>query len=47
MSALDVFLGSTRIGLLERLDEFQYRFSFDAYWLADLAHPLLGQLFED
>ena len=47
MSALDVFLGSTRIGLLERLDEWQYRFSFDASWLADPAHPVLGQIFED
>jgi serine/threonine-protein kinase HipA len=47
MSALDVFLGSTRVGLLERLDEWQYRFSFDASWLGDPAHPVLGQIFED
>lgn len=47
MSALDVFLGTTRVGLLERLDEWQYRFSFDASWLADAAHPVLGQIFED
>jgi serine/threonine-protein kinase HipA len=47
MSALDVHLRSTRVGLLERLDEWQYRFSFDASWLADPAHPVLGQIFED
>ena len=47
MSALDVHLGGTRVGLLERLDEWQYRFSFDASWLADPAHPVLGQIFED
>jgi HipA-like protein len=47
MKALDVFLGSTRVGLLERLDEWQYRFSFDATWLADPEHPVLGQIFED
>lgn len=47
MNALDVFLGPTRVGLLERLDEWQYRFSFDASWLEDPAHPVLGQIFED
>jgi serine/threonine-protein kinase HipA len=47
MSALDVLLGDTRVGRLERLDEWQYRFSFDAAWLADPSHPVLGQIFED
>lgn len=45
MSALDVFLQQTRVGLLERLDEYQYRFSFDAAWLADPKSPVLGQIF--
>jgi len=47
MNALDVFLDRTRVGLLERLDEWQYRFSFDGSWLADPAHAVLGQIFED
>src|SRR6185437_12696320 len=47
MKALDVLLGGTRVGLFERLDEWQYRFSFDPAWLADPAHPVLGQVFED
>jgi serine/threonine-protein kinase HipA len=47
MNALDVLLGSTRVGLLERLDDWQYRFSYDASWLADPKHPVLGQTFED
>lgn len=47
MSALDVFLGGTRVGGLERLDEWQYRFSYDAAWLSNPTHPVLGQIFED
>jgi serine/threonine-protein kinase HipA len=47
MTALDVLLGTTRVGLLERLDELEYRFSFDDAWLADPEHPVLGQMFED
>jgi serine/threonine-protein kinase HipA len=47
MSALDVYLGTTRVGLLERIDEWQHRFSFDPSWLADPVHPVLGQIFED
>jgi serine/threonine-protein kinase HipA len=47
LNALDVFLDRTRVGLLERLDEFEYRFSFDAAWLDDAQHPVLGQIFED
>ncbi len=47
MSALDVFVGTTRVGLLERLDEWEHRFSFDAAWLADPARPVLGQIFEE
>jgi serine/threonine-protein kinase HipA len=47
MNALDVFIGPTRAGLLERLDEWQYRFSFDTAWLADPEHSVLGQILED
>ena len=47
MNALDVLLGDTHVGLLERLDEWQYRFSFTRAWLEDPAHPVLGQIFED
>lgn len=47
MRALDVCLGSVRVGLLERLDDWDYRFSFDPAWLADPSRPVLGQLFED
>jgi serine/threonine-protein kinase HipA len=35
------------VGLLERLDEFEHRFSFDTAWLDDAQHPVLGQVFED
>ena len=47
MSALDVFIGTTRVGLLEQPDEWNHRFSFDASWLADPARPVLGQIFEE
>lgn len=47
MSALDVRLGDTLVGRLEQLDEWQFRFSGDPAWLADLSHPVLGQIFED
>jgi len=47
VSALDVFVGKIRVGLLERLDEWEHRFSYDSAWLADSARPVLGQIFED
>lgn len=47
MTALDVLLGRTRVGLLEHLDEWKYRFSFDDSWLEDPERPVLGQIFED
>jgi serine/threonine-protein kinase HipA len=47
VSALDVFLDRTRVGLLERLNDFEHRFSFDAAWLDDPEHAVLGQIFED
>ena len=47
MRALDVFVGVTRVGLLERLDEFEHRFLFDDDWLEDPVRPVLGQIFED
>jgi serine/threonine-protein kinase HipA len=48
MRALEVRLGSTRVGLLEHTDEWEYRFSFDASYLrASEERLVLGQLFED
>lgn len=47
MKALDVFVGGVRVGLLERIDEFEHRFLFDEAWLAHPAPPILGQVFED
>lgn len=42
-----MWLGDTRVGLIEHLEEWEYRFSFDAAWLRDPERPVLGQLFED
>ncbi|HEU4410019.1 MAG TPA: HipA N-terminal domain-containing protein [Polyangiaceae bacterium] len=47
MRALDVAVGGVRVGLLERIDEFEHRFLFADAWLADPSRPVLGQLFED
>ena len=47
MSALEVRLGTARVGLLERFEDWEYRFSFDESWLRDPMRPVLGQLFED
>lgn len=49
MSALDVYLGEVRVGLLEQLgDEIDsHRFTPDASWLAMRGRPILGQIFED
>ncbi len=47
MDALEVWLHGAAVGLLERFPDEEYRFSFDADWLADLSRPVLGQLFED
>jgi serine/threonine-protein kinase HipA len=47
MRALEVRLGDTRVGLLEHLEEWEYRFSFDTDWLLAPERPVLGQLFED
>lgn len=49
MSALDVFLGDLRVGLLEQLgDEIDtHRFSPDPAWLAMRDRPILGQIVED
>jgi serine/threonine-protein kinase HipA len=47
MSALEVRLGSARVGLLERISEWTYCFSFDPSWVRQLERPVLGQFFED
>jgi serine/threonine-protein kinase HipA len=47
MSALSIKLGSISVGLLERFDEWDYRFSFDSTWLHQAERPVLGQIFED
>lgn len=47
MSALEVRLGSVRVGILERFNDWDYRFSFDESWLRMADAPVLGQLFED
>lgn len=47
MSALEVRVGAARVGLLERFEEWDYRFSFDPTWLSDPKRPVLGQIFED
>jgi serine/threonine-protein kinase HipA len=47
MRALDVLIGPVRVGILEHIGEWEYRFSFDADWLRTSEAPLLGQLFED
>jgi serine/threonine-protein kinase HipA len=47
MGALEVRIGTTRVGLLERFEEWEYRFSYDAAWLRDPQRPVLGQIFED
>ena len=47
MSALEVRLGSVRVGLLEHFGEWDYSFSFDELWLHRPDRPVLGQLFED
>nr|WP_254380240.1 HipA domain-containing protein [Corallococcus exiguus] len=44
---MEVWIGDTRVGLIEHLEEWEYRFSFDAAWLQAPARPVLGQLFED
>jgi serine/threonine-protein kinase HipA len=45
--ALDIRLGQVSVGLLEQLDEWEYRFSFDSGWLRAQDRGVLGQLFED
>lgn len=47
MSALEVRLGSTVVGVLHRFEDDDYRFSFDPDWLAAPGRPVLGQFFED
>ncbi|WP_438036254.1 type II toxin-antitoxin system HipA family toxin [Sorangium sp. So ce204] len=47
MSALEVRLGSVRVGILECFNDWDYRFSFDDSWLRTTDAPVLGQLFED
>lgn len=47
MSALEVLLGSIRVGTLERFEDEEYLFSFDEDWLHRPERPVLGQLFED
>ena len=47
MRALEVRLGQTRVGLLEQVEEWEYRFSFDTSYLHKPGSPVLGQLFED
>lgn len=47
MDALEVWLHGAHVGLLERFPDEEYRFSFEADWLADPWRPVLGQLFED
>jgi serine/threonine-protein kinase HipA len=47
MRALDVLLGAVRVGLLEELDNFEFRFAFADAWLDDPMRPTLGQFFED
>jgi len=42
-----VRIGAARVGLLERFEEWDYRFSFDPGWLQDPERPVLGQIFED
>jgi serine/threonine-protein kinase HipA len=47
MAALSVALNQVPVGVLETLDDYYYRFSFDHEWLRDPQRPVLGQLFED
>jgi serine/threonine-protein kinase HipA len=47
MKALEVHLNERRVGVLEKFDEWEHRFSFDESWLSDPNRPVLGQLFED
>jgi len=47
MSALEVWLGHIRVGLLEHPEEFEHRFSFEREYLHLPHRPVLGQLFED
>jgi serine/threonine-protein kinase HipA len=47
VNALEVRLGSVRVGLLERFDDEAYVFSFDPGWLTMPDRPVLGQIFED
>jgi serine/threonine-protein kinase HipA len=47
MSVLEVRVGSFRVGFLERFEDEDCRFSFDAIWLAAPERPVLGQFFED
>lgn len=47
MNILDVLLGKTRVGILERLEDEEYHFSFDENWLEVPNRPVLGQIFED
>ncbi|SEK96928.1 serine/threonine-protein kinase HipA [Stigmatella aurantiaca] len=47
MRALIVRLGQVSVGLLEQLEEWEYRFSFDPLWLRAQERGVLGQLFED
>lgn len=47
MSALGIFVNGIRVGLLERMEDWVHRFSFDAEWLEMPGRPLLGQIFED
>lgn len=47
MSALGIFVHGVRVGLLERMEDWVHRFSFDAAWLEMPGRPILGQIFED
>jgi serine/threonine-protein kinase HipA len=47
VNTLSVALGADIVGRLERFEDENYRFSFEAAWLEDPFRPVLGQLFED
>lgn len=44
---LEVRVGETRVGVLERFEDESQVFSFDSAWLSDPERPVLGQFFED
>lgn len=46
-TAVEIRLGDAVVGLLERLEDFEYVFAFDQRWLQRPDRPVLGQLFED